>query len=291
MTGENSPSLTEGLYMITELDHISYFRIKFGVTENSSMKVKLCGLCSYSVELSSSEHLYMMKSFQLSYFQLLYLLTAALLECKAETDRPCKQVHQLNICHLLGDSMSISCQTTTHPLDSLTVKLRSINQDKVILMYPDISPASEHQRWSVRNDAGNVTLDLKDIRSFDGGLYDCQVYKNQDCLQTTRFNLSIIKCKPLNPVHAMINSSVLLPCSEHPLQNRTAPVTWKVVNGHQSTDIYQYRAPYKPSSSTERPPDPLYMRAKQLNNGSLLIRNAVQTDELRLKPDSLTDID
>ncbi|XP_026120157.1 uncharacterized protein LOC113099377 [Carassius auratus] len=239
----------------------------------------LCGLCSYSVELSSSEHLYMMKSFQLSYFQLLYLLTAALL-CKGETERPCKQVHQLNISHLLGDSMSISCQTTTHPLDSLTVKLRSMNQDKVILMSLDISPASEHQRWSVRNDTGNVTLDLKDFRSSDSGLYDCQVYKNQDCLQTTRFNLSIIKCKPLNPVHARLNSSVLLPCSEHPLQNRTAPVTWKVVNGHELTDITQYRAPFKPSSSTEKPPDPLYMRAKQLNNGSLLINNAVQTDEL-----------
>ncbi|XP_026120167.1 uncharacterized protein LOC113099389 [Carassius auratus] len=199
----------------------------------------------------------MMKSFQLSYFQLLYLLTAALLECKAETKRPCKQVHQLNISHLLGDSMYISCQTTTHPLDSLTVKLRSINQDKVILMSPDISPASEHQRWSVRNDAGNVTLDLKDIRSSDSGLYDCQVYKDQDCLHTTRFNLSIIKCKTLNSVHAMINSSVLLPCSEHPLQNRTEPVTWKVVNGHQSTDVTQYRAPFKPSSSTEKPPDPL----------------------------------
>ncbi|XP_059364606.1 uncharacterized protein LOC132103491 [Carassius carassius] len=177
---------------IRELDHISYFRIKFGVTENSSMKVKLCGLCSYSVELSSSEHLYMMKSFQLSCFQLLYLLTAALLERKGETERPCKQVHQLNIRHLLSDNMSISCQTTTHPLDSLTVKLRSINQDKVILMYPDISPASEPQRWSVRKDAGNVTLDLKDIRSSDGGLYNCQVYKDQDCLHTTRFNLSII---------------------------------------------------------------------------------------------------
>ncbi|XP_026120165.1 uncharacterized protein LOC113099383 isoform X2 [Carassius auratus] len=222
----------------------------------------------------------MMKSFQLSYFQLLYLLTAALLECKAETERPCKQVHQLNISHLLGDSMSIFCQTTTHPLDSLTVKLRSINQDKVILMYPDTSPASEHQRWSVRKDAGNVTLDLKDFRSSDGGLYDCEVYKDQDCLHTTRFNLSIIKCKSLNPVHAMINSSVLLPCSEHPLQNRTKPVIWKVVNGHQLTNILEYRAPNKPSSSTEKPPDPLYMKAKQLNNGSLYIRNAVQTDEL-----------
>ncbi|XP_042628315.1 uncharacterized protein LOC109089169 isoform X2 [Cyprinus carpio] len=222
----------------------------------------------------------MMKSFQLSYFQLLCLLTAALLECKAETERPCKQVYQLNIRHLHGDSMSISCQTTPHPLESLTVKLRSIIPLKDILNYPDTSSASEHQRWSVRNDAGNVTFDLKDIRSSDGGLYDCQVYKDQDCLHSTRFNLSVIMCETLNSVHATLNSSVLLPCSEHPLQNRTEQVTWKVVSGHQLTDVNQYRAPYKPSSSTEKPPDPLYERARQLKNGSLLIRNAVHTDEL-----------
>ncbi|KAL0172231.1 hypothetical protein M9458_032542, partial [Cirrhinus mrigala] len=88
--------------------------------------------------------------------------------------------------------MSISCLTTTHPLESLTVKLHYTNQDKDILMYPDISPASEHQRWSVRKDAGNVTLDLKDIRLSDGGLYDCQVYKDQACLHSARFNLNII---------------------------------------------------------------------------------------------------
>ncbi|KTF91827.1 hypothetical protein cypCar_00010671 [Cyprinus carpio] len=222
----------------------------------------------------------MMKSFQLSYFQLLCLLTAALLECKAETERPCKQVYQLNISHLHGDRMSISCQTTPHPLESLTVKLRSIIPLKDILNYPDTSSASEHQRWSVRNDSGNVTFDLKDIRSSDGGLYDCQVYKDQDCLHSTRFNLSIIMCKTLNSVHATLNSSVLLPCSEHPLQNRTEQVTWKVVSGHQLTDINQYRAPYKPSSSTEKPPDPLYQRARQLKNGSLLVRNAGHTDEL-----------
>ncbi len=108
------------------------------------------------------------------------------------TQRRCKQVHQLNINYVQGDSMSISCLTTTHSLESLTVKLLKKNQDEDILMYPDISPASEHQRWSVRKDAANVTLDLKDIRLSDGGLYDCQVYKNQDCLHATRFNLSII---------------------------------------------------------------------------------------------------
>ncbi|KAL0172196.1 hypothetical protein M9458_032507, partial [Cirrhinus mrigala] len=85
--------------------------------------------------------------------------------------------------------MSISCLTTTRPLQSLTVKLRRTSQDKDILMYPDISPASEHQRWSVRKDAGNVTLGLKDIRLSDDGLYYCQVYKDQDCLHETRFNL------------------------------------------------------------------------------------------------------
>ncbi len=88
--------------------------------------------------------------------------------------------------------MSFSCLTTTHSLESLTVKLHKSDQDKDILMYPDISPASEHQRWSVRKDAANVTLDLKDIRLSDDGFYDCQVYKDQDCLHATRFNLSII---------------------------------------------------------------------------------------------------
>ncbi|KAL0172222.1 hypothetical protein M9458_032533, partial [Cirrhinus mrigala] len=87
--------------------------------------------------------------------------------------------------------MSISCLTTTHPLQSLTVKLRRINQDKDIFMYPDISPASERQRWSVRKDAGNITLHLKDIRLSDGDLYDCQVYKDQDCLNVIRFDLKV----------------------------------------------------------------------------------------------------
>ncbi|KAL0172233.1 hypothetical protein M9458_032544, partial [Cirrhinus mrigala] len=87
--------------------------------------------------------------------------------------------------------MSISCLTTTHPLQSLTVKLHKTNQDKDILMYPDISPGSEHQRWSVRKDAGNVTLDLKDIRLSDHGLYDCQVYKDQDCLNVIQFELKV----------------------------------------------------------------------------------------------------
>ncbi len=43
----------------------------------------------------------------------------------------------------------------------------------------------------MRKDAANVTLDLKDIRLSDGGLYDCQVYKNQDCLHATNFNLKV----------------------------------------------------------------------------------------------------
>ncbi len=109
----------------------------------------------------------------------------------AQTQRHCKQIHQLNINYVQGDSMSISCLTTTHSLESLTVKLHKKNQDKDILMYPDISPASEHQRWSVRKDAGNVTLDLKDIRLSDDGFYDCQVYKDQDCLHATNFNLKV----------------------------------------------------------------------------------------------------
>ncbi|KAL0172216.1 hypothetical protein M9458_032527, partial [Cirrhinus mrigala] len=100
-----------------------------------------------------------------------------------------KQVNHLNINCAQGDNMSISCLTTTHPLESLTVKLRRTSQNKDILIYPDISPASEHQRWSVKKDAENVTLDLKDIRLSDDGLYDCQVYKDQDCLNVIRFNL------------------------------------------------------------------------------------------------------
>ncbi|KAI2645477.1 V-set and immunoglobulin domain-containing protein 8 [Labeo rohita] len=222
----------------------------------------------------------MMKSFQLYHLQLLYLLIAALLECEVATLRRCKQVHQLNINCVQGDSMSISCLTTTHPLQSLTVKLHRTNQDKNILMYPDISPEPEHQRWSVRKDAGNVTLDLKNIRLSDSGLYDCQVYKDQDCLHATRFNLTIIKCKTLDSVHPTPGSSVLLPCSEHPLQHRTEQVTWKVVNGHQSTDITQYRPPHKPSSRTGKLLKPLYERVRQLKNGSLLIRDVANIDAL-----------
>ncbi len=119
----------------------------------------------------------------MSYFALCFLSVV--------TQRRCKQVHQLNINRVQGDSMSISCLTTTQSLESLTVKLHKKNQDKDILMYPDISPASEHQRWSVRKDAANVTLDLKDIRLSDDGFYDCQVYKDQDCLHATQFNLKV----------------------------------------------------------------------------------------------------
>ncbi|KAL0172230.1 hypothetical protein M9458_032541, partial [Cirrhinus mrigala] len=171
--------------------------------------------------------------------------------------------------------MSISCLTTTHPRQSLTVKLHKANQDKDILMYPDISPASEHQRWSVRKYAGNVTLHLKDVRLSDDGFYDCQVYKDQDCINAIRFNL---KVKDI--VHPTPGSSVLLPCSEHPLQNRTEQVTWKVVNGRQLTDISQYAPPNKPSSSTEKLLKPLYERVRQLANRSLLISDVAKDDEL-----------
>ncbi|XP_051722405.1 uncharacterized protein LOC127497747 isoform X2 [Ctenopharyngodon idella] len=220
----------------------------------------------------------MMGSFQLSYFQILYILISALLYFKAQTERPCKQVYQLDINYVQGDYMSISCLTTTHPLESLTVKLRRTNPVKDILICSDTSPVSEHQRWSVRNDAGNVTLYLKDISLSDDGLYDCQVYNGLDCLKATRFNLSVIKCKILNPVYATAYTSVLLPCSEHSLQNRPDRVTWKIVTGQQSTEITQYRPPHKPSNSKERVPRPLYERARILGNGSLLIRDAVNTD-------------
>ncbi|XDV40159.1 hypothetical protein PO909_009291 [Leuciscus waleckii] len=222
----------------------------------------------------------MMRSFQPTYFQILYLLISALLECKAQTARPCEQVLQLNINSLQGDNMSISCLTTAHTLESLTVKLRRTDQVKDILKYSDNSPALEHQRWSVRNDAGNVTLYLKDISLSDKGHYDCQVYKDRDCLKATQFNLSVIKCKTLDSVHATPKTSVLLPCSEHPLQNRTDQVTWKIVTGDQSINIDQYRPPHKPSNSTERDPRPLYERVRILGNGSLFIRDAVNSDEL-----------
>ncbi|XP_058603198.1 uncharacterized protein LOC131522011 isoform X2 [Onychostoma macrolepis] len=220
-----------------------------------------------------------MRSFQFSFFQLLYLLIAGLLQCKAQTQRSCKQFHQTDINYVQGDSMTISCLTTIHSLESLTVKLRKKNQDKDILMYPDISPGSEHQRWSVRKEAGNVTLDLKDIRLSDDGFYDCRVYKDQDCLHSTPFNLKVRECKLLNPVHAKINSSALLPCSEQPLQNRTEQVTWEIITGHQSTNITQYHHPNKPSNSTERLLKPLFERARKIANGSLNIRDAVHADE------------
>ncbi|ROL53116.1 hypothetical protein DPX16_14129 [Anabarilius grahami] len=220
----------------------------------------------------------MMGSFQPSNFQLLYLLIAALLDCNMATQRPCKQVHRLNINYVQGDNMSFSCLTTTHPLESLTVKLRRTDPIKDILMYSDTSPASEHQRWSVRNDAGNVTLDLKNISFSDKGRYECQVYKDLDCLNATLLNLRVRECKILDSVHATSDSSVLLPCSEHPLQHNAGQVTWEIIIGHKPTKIDEYRPPNKPSNSTERDTRPLYERARIIGNGSLLIRDAVNTD-------------
>ncbi|XDV40161.1 hypothetical protein PO909_009293, partial [Leuciscus waleckii] len=193
------------------------------------------------------------------------------------TQRPCEQVHRLNINYVQGDNMSISCLTTTHPLESLTVKLRRTDPVQHILKYSDNSPL-EHQRWSVRNDAGNVTLYLKDISLSDKGHYECEVYKDRDCLNATLFNLRVKECKTLDSVHATPDSSVLLPCSELPLQYRTDQVTWKIFHGHRLIEIAQYRPPHKPSNSTERDPRPLYERVRILGNGSLLIRVAVNTD-------------
>nr|XP_021322585.1 uncharacterized protein LOC101884583 [Danio rerio]XP_021328667.1 uncharacterized protein LOC101884583 [Danio rerio] len=189
--------------------------------------------------------------------------------------------HELNISCVQHINMSISCLTTTHPLESLTVKLRKNNPVKDILIYPDISPASEHQRWSVRKHAGNVTLDLKDVRLSDEGLYECQVYKDQDCLNATRFIVTVKECKTLEPVSATLGSAVLLPCFEHPQQNTADQVIWKVIEGHRSTDITQYRSSAKTSSSTEQHKlsKPLFERAKRLENGSLVIRDSVKADE------------
>ncbi|XP_048008303.1 uncharacterized protein LOC125243065 isoform X2 [Megalobrama amblycephala] len=220
----------------------------------------------------------MMGSFQPSNVQLLYLLIAALLDYNVATQRPCKQVHRLNMNYVQGDNMSISCLTTTHPLESLTVKLRRTDPIKDILMYSDTSPASEHQRWSVRNDAGNVTLDLKNISFPDNGHYECQVYKDLDCLNATLFNLRVRECKTLDSVHATPGSLVLLPCSEYPLQHNAGQVTWKIIIGHKPTKIDEYCPPNKPSNSTERDMRPLCERARIIGNGSLLIRDAVNTD-------------
>ncbi|XP_056331648.1 uncharacterized protein LOC130243496 [Danio aesculapii] len=220
----------------------------------------------------------MMGSFQLSYFLLLNLFIAALLECGAQ--RPCEQLQQLNISCVQRDSMSIPCLSITHPLESLTVKLRKNNPVQDILIYPDISPASENQRWSVRKHAGNIQLDLKDIQLTDEGLYDCEVYKDQDCLNVTRFTLTVKDCKKLESVSATLGSAVLLPCSEHPQRNKTDQVTWKVIEGHRSTDITQYRSSSKTSNSTEKLSKPLFERVRQLENGSLLIRDSVKADEL-----------
>uniref|UniRef100_UPI00403CE3FC wu:fb59e12 isoform 2 precursor n=1 Tax=Danio rerio TaxID=7955 RepID=UPI00403CE3FC len=223
----------------------------------------------------------MMAHFQLSQFHLLYFLMAALLEHKVAMRRPCEKLHELNISCVQHNNMSISCLTTTYPLESLMVKLRKNNPVKDILIYPDISPASEHQRWSVRKHAGNVTLGLKDVRLSDEGLYECQVYKDQDCLDATRFILTVKECKTLDPVSATSGSAVLLPCSEHPQQNTADQVTWKVIEGHRLTDITQYRFSFKTSNSTEQHKllKPLFERARRLENGSLLIRDSVKADE------------
>ncbi len=94
------------------------------------------------------------------------------------------------------------------------------------------------------------------------------------------FCVSLVsECKTLDSVHPTPGPSVLLPCSEHPLQNRAEQVTWKIIIGHKPTDITRYQPPNKPSNSTDKLLKPLYERARQLVNGSLLIRDAVYIDE------------
>ncbi len=65
--------------MSTELEHVSYSTsaVKFTITENNQTDV-----AGAHIEFSS-EHLYTMRSFQLSPFQLLFILIAAL-ECKGK---------------------------------------------------------------------------------------------------------------------------------------------------------------------------------------------------------------
>jgi len=137
----------------------------------------------------------------------------------AQTERPCKQDYQLDINYVQGDNMSFSCLTTTHELESLTVKLRRTNPVKDILICSDTSLASEHQRWSVRNVAGNVTVYLKDISLSDDGLYDCQVYNGLDCLKVTQFNLSVIS----KNAHFSIKLHLIAGCFIH-----FAPIPWSI---------------------------------------------------------------
>ncbi|XP_051576553.1 uncharacterized protein LOC127453855 [Myxocyprinus asiaticus] len=211
--------------------------------------------------------------FHPSYLQLLNLLFAALL--KAQAQRSCKE-DLLYFSQVQGDKVSISCLTTTHQIESLRVKLLQTNLNKDILRYPNSSSPAEHQKWSVKMDAGKVILDLKDIHLSDEGHYVCEVYKDWDCLTVTKINLRVKECKVLNLMRVRSNSSVRLPCYEHLQQPRAEQVTWEVIHDVQSTDVIQYLC--KQSNIIERAPRHLCERVR-IENGSLVINPVVKTDD------------
>lgn len=106
----------------------------------------------------------------------------------AETRTSCVTSGSITYIHVRGDNVSISCLNTTRNSNTFRLKLRRTNKDTDILSYSNIS--SYHQRWSVTNNTGNVTVDLKDIGVLDAGQYECDVQMNSECI-TTQFNLKV----------------------------------------------------------------------------------------------------
>ncbi|KAA0703199.1 hypothetical protein E1301_Tti007004 [Triplophysa tibetana] len=201
-----------------------------------------------------------------SYLQLLNILIAALSE--SETRTSCVTSGSITYRHVQGDNVSIPCLNTTCNSNTFRLKLRRTNQDTDILSYPNIS--SYHQRWSVRNRTGNVTVDLKDIVLLDAGQYECEVQMHSECI-TTQFNLKVKECKVLNPVWTMPKSDIMLPCPEQ------LNVKWEVLHGDKSTEITKYEC--KHSEKTQGATKPLCERSIR-NSTSLIIRDVVNNDAL-----------
>ncbi|XP_065116831.1 uncharacterized protein [Paramisgurnus dabryanus] len=207
-----------------------------------------------------------MEVLQHSYLQLLNILLLTLLELKAVTQTPCKNVNAGSINSAQGDNVSIYCNTTTLHSNTFNVKLRRTNPDEIVLQYPNA--ASQLHRWSVRTDAGHVRLDLQNITLSDSGRYECEVHSGLECT-TTKLSLRVKECKVMDPIWTTEKSTVTLPCSEH------LNVEWEVIHGDQSTDVNEYSC--KHSDSIDSAPKPLCER-QITKNGSLIIRDVVNTD-------------